>query len=273
MANLLRTKRLIWGLIGAVVMAVAVLSYISGTRYVAAVHAVQQTLAVELAVEGTLSLLKDAETGQRGYILTGDEQFLEPYQTERDGIAHYFSNLKQATRLDPTQTQHLRLIDDLVAEEHAFMDDTIRLRREGDLPAALALIRGGRGKQTMDEIRAMFLQMEEHEGGLLVASNRTASTAQAAAVWGAGGGSVLAMLIAFVRFITVHRDVEKAKRTAEELAASEEHFRLLAEHGSDLVRLLDLRGKAEYVSPSSNGSLATESRSFWHCLLSSSRPP
>ncbi|HEX6239788.1 MAG TPA: CHASE3 domain-containing protein, partial [Polyangiales bacterium] len=81
MAELLRTNRLIWGAIALVITVVGALSLASSSRYSAAVRAVERTLTVKAAIDGTLSLLKDAETGQRGFILTGDLPFLEPYDT------------------------------------------------------------------------------------------------------------------------------------------------------------------------------------------------
>lgn len=62
MANLLKAKRFVWGVIFALVTAVAALSYSSGTRYLAAVQAVEKALTAQAAIDGTLSLLKDAET-------------------------------------------------------------------------------------------------------------------------------------------------------------------------------------------------------------------
>jgi CHASE3 domain sensor protein len=79
MASLLKTKRVVWGIIFALVTAVAALSYSSGARYLAAARAVEHALAAQAGIDGMLSLLKDAETGHRGFILTGDEQFLAPY--------------------------------------------------------------------------------------------------------------------------------------------------------------------------------------------------
>src|SRR5689334_8457958 len=93
MANLLKAKRVVWGFIFVLVTAVAALSYFSGTRYLAAVQAVEQALAVQSAIDGTLSLLKDAETGQRGYMLTGDEQFLAPHDAARAGLPNHLGQL------------------------------------------------------------------------------------------------------------------------------------------------------------------------------------
>src|SRR5687767_12565856 len=97
MANLLKIKRVVWGLIFLLVTGVACLSYFSGARYVAAARAVEQALAVQSAIDGTLSFLTDAETGQRGFILTGDEQFLAPHDSALKGLPRHLGQLERVT--------------------------------------------------------------------------------------------------------------------------------------------------------------------------------
>src|SRR5690242_3062690 len=107
MAALLKTKRLAWAVIFVIVTATGLLAHFSGRRYLAAVQAVEHTLAVESTINGTLSLLKDAETGQRGYILTGDPRFLEPYHDARRAIPPLFARLDSITRADAAQHERL----------------------------------------------------------------------------------------------------------------------------------------------------------------------
>ena len=105
MADLLRTKRLVWGLILFVVTLVGGLVYVAGTRYLSAMRAVEHTLAVESAIEATLSLLKDAETGGRGFILTADDHFLEPFEDARRGIPQHLEQLSRSVASDPIQRE------------------------------------------------------------------------------------------------------------------------------------------------------------------------
>ena len=115
----------------------------------------------------------------------------------------------------------------------------------------------------MDEIRAVFTQMRDHERAELMKRKGEARSAQIVATVGVAGGSAITLLLALLSLLTVHRDYQELQRTAEELAASEEHFRLLSEHGSDLVRLLDMQGGVTYVSPASGeGCLATRSMNY-----------
>lgn len=250
MASVLQVRRLVWGLLFLVVSAAGCFSYFSGVRYLATMRAVEEVLAVQSDIDGSLSLYKDAETGQRGFILTGDEQFMEPYDAARAGIPDRLADLHRFLDGDPVQRGHLAELERLAAQKFAFIEDTIRLRREGDLPGALAVIRTGRGKALMDSMRTVTRAMTEHEQALLRARRRDAETAKTAAAFGAGTGSIIMVMLALFGLLTVNRDVGELRRTSKELAASEEHFRLLTENSNDLVRLLDLAGTSTYVSPS-----------------------
>ncbi len=250
MPTLLKTKRLGWAVIFVIVTLMGLIAHLSGRRYLAAVQAVEHTLSVKSAISGTLSLLKDAETGQRGFILTGDEQFLEPYRDAREHIPPLLARLDTITRADAAQNGRLQALNKLIALKYTFIEETISSRREGDLPHALELVRGGMGKPLMDQIRASCRRMLDAEELTLAARKLEAQHAEQAAIVGVGVGSALTILLALFSLLTVNRDVGDLRRAAEELAKSEGHYRLLTEQSSDLVRLLNLSGATTYVSPS-----------------------
>ncbi len=250
MATLLKTKRLGWAIIFVLVTAVGLLSYFSGRRYVTAMAAVEHTLAVESAINGTLSLLKDAETSQRGYILSGDPQFLEPYSVSLRELPESFARLSELSRSDQHQQSRLLKMRALTDEKLAFIAETVAMRREGDQAAALQLVRTGRGKQVMDQVRRESELMLRHEEQVLEQRKSQARNAEVTAMWGVGVGSLATVLFALFSFLTVQRDVDELRQTAEDLARSEEYYRLLSEQASDLVRLMSLDGKFSYVSPS-----------------------
>ena len=125
MAGLLQTKRLGWAVISVLVTVMALLSYFTGKSYLAAVRAVEHTLAVQTAVHSTLTLLVDAETGHRGYLLTGDERFLEPLQGAERDIGARLDRLDLLTHADPKQSRHLRTILTLVDQKLEFITTTM----------------------------------------------------------------------------------------------------------------------------------------------------
>lgn len=250
MADLLRAKRFVWGLIFLLVTVTAGFVYVAGTRYLAAMRAVEHTMAVQSSIEALLSLLKDAETGGRGFVLTADDHFLEPYEAAKKDLPALLLQLKNSAGDDGTQARHLQQLSRLTDDKIAHIETLIRLRRAGDEAGATQLVRDGIGKRIMDSVRRTCSAMSEHEASLLRDRRSEAQHAQGVAAWAIGLGSLLTIALAALSFLTVNRDVALLRSTAEELAESEEHFRLLAESTSDLVRLLDPTGKTTYVSPS-----------------------
>jgi PAS domain S-box-containing protein len=110
-----------------------------------------------------LSEMKDAETGQRGYALTGDEAFLEPYLAVRDSVSRHLGELRQLTLINAAQ-EHLAALAPLMDAKLAEMSQVIELRRNHDTAGALAVVSGGQGKRLMDSMRAemrAFIQIEE----------------------------------------------------------------------------------------------------------------
>ena len=123
----------------------------------------KHTFGVINSAVGFMSALKDAETGQRGYILSGDEAYLEPYLTERDGIENRLQELKRTTLL-PESVKHLETVAPMISALMGVMAQSVELRRKNDMNGALALVRRGEGKPLMDSIRiemASFISLEE----------------------------------------------------------------------------------------------------------------
>ena len=114
-----------------------------------------------------LSELRDAETGQRGYSITGDETFLEPYLAVRDNIDNHLEKLRQLALISDAR-KHLDALVPLVAEKMAEMALVIEMRRNHDLNGVVATVSSGRGKRSMDAIRA------EMSGFIRVESNTLA---------------------------------------------------------------------------------------------------
>lgn len=104
--------------------------------------------------ESLLSQLKDAETGQRGYLLTLDERYLEPYRGARPQIDATRARLRELLGVEPGMAGPLQRIEGLVAERERQLAATVGQVRAGDVAGALAFLRSGEGKATMDRIRA-----------------------------------------------------------------------------------------------------------------------
>jgi PAS domain S-box-containing protein len=168
----------------------------------------QHTYAVINGAVGFMSALKDAETGQRGYLLSGDEAFLTPYLAQRDKLGDRLRALRQMTLL-PAAQQHLQAVTPMLAALLADLSRSIELRRGNDMNGALAIVRRGQGKPLMDSIRAEmqgFIALEEgllvqHEAGFQADMRRMFSLIVVA--------SVLALLFALAFAWLLYRQTQQ----------------------------------------------------------------
>jgi methyl-accepting chemotaxis protein len=130
-------------------------------------YAVTHTHQVLEDLERALSILKDAETGQRGFVITGDESFLEPYQAALPAIPGVIKELRELTQDNPRQQTRLDQADALVQAKLAELKRTIDLRRSSGFEPTMKAVSEGTGKRAMDDLRRIVGAMEEEERALL----------------------------------------------------------------------------------------------------------
>ena len=111
--------------------------------------------------------LVDAETGQRGFLLTGAPAYLEPYYTGKRGATERFSQLKFLTRDNDVQQQRLEKIQVLMQQKLAELQKTINLAASDEQAKALEIVENDQGKQFMDDIRTLLYAFTEEEYRLL----------------------------------------------------------------------------------------------------------
>ena len=116
-------------------------------------------------------MVKDAETGQRGYLLTGNDRYLEPYN---DSVALLPRELETTRRLVVYESQLMRLskLERLLAEKLSELQKTVALRKAGDADGALKLVVENHGEDVMDCIRAAIDEMKGAQQALLEQRSR-----------------------------------------------------------------------------------------------------
>jgi len=114
-----------------------------------------------------LSDLKDAETGQRGYIITGVERYLGPYQTGTLAVKQTTQHLRELTADNPEQQRQLDVLEPLIAAKLAELKETIDLRKGKGFDAAVKVVETDKGKKAMDDVRKVVAEMSDRERMLL----------------------------------------------------------------------------------------------------------
>ncbi|WP_228126769.1 CHASE3 domain-containing protein [Candidatus Viadribacter manganicus] len=124
---------------------------------------VRQSLAQRSSLRLLMRGVQDAETGQRGYLLTGNENYLDPYFAGRSDIEREIANIETYAGQNPERVAEARRMRELVSSKLEELQTTIDLRREGRGNLAMARVRDGRGKLVMDEFRALIAAAEARE--------------------------------------------------------------------------------------------------------------
>ncbi len=116
-------------------------------------------------LENILSISKDAETGQRGYLLTGRDEFLEPYTGAYGKTSAMLGNIRNLVDKDNIeQQQAVNELDRLIARRFAALDNLITVKRNGGAVTTPALLDG---KASMDQLRDIIAIMEQRERKIL----------------------------------------------------------------------------------------------------------
>lgn len=148
-----------------VVLAVgtALLSSVSTRDIAAASGRVADTQKTLLEISELRASVIDAETGQRGYILTGLESYLAPYTQASDRLDDQLAGLRARFDGSPERAAALDHVSTLVARKKQEMSRTIELRRSGDIGPALHVIDSGEGLHAMNALRGALLALEQRE--------------------------------------------------------------------------------------------------------------
>ncbi|HET7794985.1 MAG TPA: response regulator [Rhizobacter sp.] len=181
----------------AVVVLIALFSFQSLSTRASTAGLVTHTLKVMEQLQALRSSVKDAETGQRGFLITGTESYLEPYTTARSALPGQIKSLRELLGDTPLQGQRLDAIERLIGDKLGELEQTVALRRSGDPASALAIVSSDRGKATMDGIRQGLADIERDEQALLSARQaewRDAVSLSYAITW--GSSALLLFLIA-----------------------------------------------------------------------------
>jgi methyl-accepting chemotaxis protein len=184
---------------GLVLLVVAVVGYRSTDTLIENERWVDHTHEVRRNLVALFSGVRDAETGQRGFLLTGQDEFLEPYSSSLKDIDAKFERVRSLTSDNERQQRRLGTLRPLLDQKLAGMKERIALRRSAGLEAAAQATAGGEGKRIMDDIRAMVDELDDEEVELLeqraADARGAASGAKAVMVWGSLIGMVIVALV------------------------------------------------------------------------------
>lgn len=175
---------------------------------------VEHTHEVRRNVAELLTLMVDAETGQRGYVITGKEEFLEPYRLATSKIEAALVTLKSLTADNPEQQRRLTVLSDSIDDRLDHLNKNLELRKTSGLEIAAAAITTGEGKDQMDRMRGLMNEVDHTEAELLrqrtTAAEASAARAKTVIQWGSLLGAMMVALIGFLITTSVSAQIGAA---------------------------------------------------------------
>ncbi len=205
---------------------------------------VAQTHEMLVGLEAVLSNLRDAETGQRGYLLTGDERYLGPYSESRSRVARSISSLKRLAVNNGIRREHIVRIEKAITAKFDQLEKTIELRRDQGFEAAVAVVKSGTGLSLMSELRKRIGELTDTENVIRAARRAGFQTAITRTIVTFSFVSVLALSLLFA----VH--YLNQRRSADVRTSARWFSTTLASIG-DAVIATDEAGRVTFMNPTS----------------------
>ena len=247
---------LVLGIIAS--LAIALYAEFGFRRLEAANRQVAVALEMQAALFELLTLIVDAETGQRGYLLTGREEYLQPYSSAAPKIENAMNRARELLVGQGTLDQRnaLSRINALVGKKMAELESTIALRQQGDQATAQALIDTGIGRRTMDSIRAEVGGLTAtHKRQLDEATRRWASDVDYArlsmeAITG------LTVLLLVIVWLLMRRDAKYREDRRQSMQEDKERLEVLIEERT--AALSELSNYLQVVREEEKSKLARD---------------
>ncbi len=195
------------------------------------------------------SLLTQAESGQRGFLYTNDEQYLAPYNQAKGEIESHIVRLSQLTADNPAQKARIDQLQGLAQQKLNELAETLKLYRAGDTQGAKALVDTDAGFYTMQKLRSLLGEMQQEEISLqgqrtqayIGSTRRTAAGIYATTL-------VAALGLGFLAFYIL-REIRLREKHGEQIRQREEWFRTTLTSIGDGVIATDEKGRVTFINP------------------------
>ena len=242
------------GLVIGIGMVIAMMVVNAGVAYreTQLLHDDSQRVAhsheVRFALGEVLSIVKDAETGQRGFIITGDASYLEPYSAALGSYQEETSALDKLIVDNPRQQEAAKRLKELIERRLGELAESIELRKEQGYEAGQQFVAKGRGKQTMQQIRAVAAEMQEYEDDLLADRERNHDRTYRSALMTDVVATVLglAAVVAFGWLLRKH--LSALMKSADQIHEHRELLRATLVSIGDGVIATDAAGRVTFLN-------------------------
>lgn len=191
----------------AIVMVIAAVSYQGTTRLLNVFQLRAQSFQTIIKVEQVAVALVDTETGQRGYMITGDESYLTPYRSGINRLEALRPDLRATLSDNPAQLARFERVESNLRTKLDELAESISIRRDKGFDAGKAVVTTNVGKHAMDDIRANLADIQNEERRLLRVREDDAEATSRTVISTILGGSAIALLVVLLGSIFIARSI------------------------------------------------------------------
>lgn len=193
-----------------ILLIIGAASYSSTKRLVETAGWVSHTHQVLQKLEELLSIVKDAETGQRGFLITGDEQYLDPYRSATAEIGKVFEEVRRLTTDNPEQQRRLLEINTTLRARMDMLKEVIAARRGSEgFEAARRMLLTDTGRSLMAQLREQIGAMEANEAVLLKERSEKANATADRTISTVVGGTLAAIVLLSIVGLAITRNISR----------------------------------------------------------------
>ncbi|MBV8051558.1 MAG: CHASE3 domain-containing protein [Acidobacteriaceae bacterium] len=254
--GVLAKRSLIWSLIGLVMLLVITGVSIWTLREVAESDFwVDHTREVINTNEQLLSDVKDAESAERGYIITGDGGYLDPYRSAFGDSQHSIQKLLELTKDNPSQQERLTDLHALIAKRMDVFNTALQQRKTSGFTAAEAVVVAGQGRTVMKQIRESSSRIADEEDRLLQTRTRTRQVRLRNGFIATLFAAVVALIALILAPIDVRWAVRQQRIAEQEKRQSEATAEALFEAAAQAILAVNQQGRIMMVNPATQKML------------------
>ncbi len=204
-----------------IILATSVASFLAIQSLLKSQESVLHTNQVLLSFEQVISAVKDAETGQRGYLLTGNGSFLEPYQGAKERAWEAYDQVSSLTVDNKEQQDDMGKLSLLLRNRFSLLEASVEKKSKG---IAMDTAKLSQGMEYMQQLRTLIVRMEQRENVLLRDRNSTFGFYSTYTPWVIIVASIAAIIVAIVFFVRLSADYNQRLRMESELKRKDEQL-------------------------------------------------
>ena len=218
---------------------IGVYAYWSQARFVEASNLVAHTHELIEKLDDLTLEVTDAESASRGYVLVGEEFYLDPYYSAVQDVGRTMGRLTELTAGDARLRSQLAGVEKLVGEKLAYHHAMVDMRRKQGFDAVRASFLKGSGHELMDRLRAAIDTMESEEKQTLNRTTNDARFRSRISMHSLLGGMALAFSILFLIYYQLNREISRRRRSGQSLIHSNRLYAVLSRVNEAIVRSKD----------------------------------